>query len=147
MARRMVRVAAEAGADLVKFQTFTAQALVSAAAPKAEYQMRTTPAAESQLAMLQRLELNLDAHRVLMQDCREQGIGFLSTPFDLPSVDLLAALGLQVWKIPSGEITNLPYLRKVGALNQQVILSTGMAELAEWPRLWKCCGRRATPLI
>jgi N,N'-diacetyllegionaminate synthase len=127
----LVDAAAAAGADAVKFQTFRAEAVASRFAPKAEYQKHTTDPAESQVAMLKRLELDRPAHEALLARCRERGIRFLSTPFDLESIDLLVGLGLDVFKIPSGEITNLPYLRRIGSLGAEVILSTGMAELAE----------------
>lgn len=130
-AKKMVDAASAAGADAVKFQTFRAEKLVSRTAPKAEYQKKTTDAAESQLDMIKKLELDEKAHEDLMAYCRKKGIVFLSTPFDLESVDLLEKLGLDTFKIPSGEITNLPYLRKIGCLNKQVILSTGMADLGE----------------
>jgi N,N'-diacetyllegionaminate synthase len=131
LARQLVKVAAEAGADAVKFQTFRADTLVTAAAPKAAYQKQTTAVAESQHAMIKKLELDLAAHELLIEHCSLHQIGFLSSPFDLGSIDLLNALGLPIFKIPSGEITNLPYLRKVGALDKPTIISTGMATLAE----------------
>lgn len=130
-AKKMIAAAAGAGADAVKFQTFTAEHVASAFAPKAGYQERTTGAGESQLAMIQRLELDKKAHRTLLDYCRGKGVLFLSTPFDLGSIDLLADLGMATFKVPSGEITNLPYLRKVGALKKNIILSTGMADLGE----------------
>jgi N,N'-diacetyllegionaminate synthase len=131
MARRLVEEAARAGADAVKFQTFRADSLVSPMAPKADYQKQTTAAQESQYDMLKRLELSHQDHLELMACCRQTGIQFLSSPFDLASIDLLVELGLEIFKVPSGEITNLPYLRKIGGLGRSVILSTGMAELGE----------------
>ena len=131
MAKQLVDEAARAGADAVKFQTFRAEALVSRQTPKAAYQQQTTAADESQFDMIRRLELSPEAHRELIAHCRTAGIQFLSSPFDLGSIDLLAELDLQVFKIPSGEITNLPYLRKVGRLGKRTILSTGMATMAE----------------
>lgn len=131
VAKKLVEAAAKAGADAVKFQTFTADNLVSKQAPKAEYQTQTTAKEESQYAMLKRLELDLEAHKELMRLCVEKGIEFLSTPFDHRSIEVLDALGLETFKIGSGELTNLPYLRKIGALNKQIILSTGMADLGE----------------
>ncbi len=131
MAKRLVQVAVESGADAVKFQTFHAAGLVSRTAEKAAYQQRTTSAAETQYEMLERLELNEPAHRTLQLLCAQTGIQFLSTPFDDPSIDLLAKLGLEIFKVPSGEITNLPYLRRVGGLAKRVILSTGMADMRE----------------
>lgn len=131
MARRLVEEAARAGADAVKFQTFRADSLVSPMAPKADYQKQTTAAQESQYNMLKRLELSHQDHLELMACCRQTGIQFLSSPFDLASIDLLVELGLEIFKVPSGEITNLPYLRKIGGLGRSLILSTGMAELGE----------------
>lgn len=131
LAYKLVDVAVEAGADAVKFQTFKAKKVISRYAEKAEYQKATTDATESQLEMVKKLELNREAHEKLMAYCREKGIEFLSTPFDLESIDLLIELGIKTLKIPSGEITNLPYLRKVGALGKKVIMSTGMATLEE----------------
>ncbi len=130
-AKKMIDMAAWAGADAVKFQTFSADNLVTRNASKAQYQIETTPQSESQYEMVKRLELDLNAHKELMTCCREKGIEFLSTPFDLPSIDLLNGLGLQTFKIPSGEITNLPYLRKIGAFGKGLILSTGMSDLGE----------------
>ncbi len=131
LARKLVDAAVSAGADAVKFQTFKAEKVISRYAPKAEYQTKTTPSSESQLEMVKKLELDDAAHRVLIDYCTEKGILFLSTPFDLDSIDLLHALKLSIFKIPSGEITNLPYLRKVGSLNKKIILSTGMSTLGE----------------
>ncbi len=131
LALALVDAAAEAGADLVKFQTFKAERLVTPQAAKAAYQQETTDAAESQLAMLQRLELDAAAHAALLARCRERGIGFLSTPFDEDSADMLVKMGLEILKIPSGEITNLPYLRHLGGLRKRVLLSTGMCGLDE----------------
>lgn len=131
LARRLIDVAAAAGADLVKFQTFRADKLVTAYASKAEYQSRATDAAESQHAMISKLELTREMHDVLIAHCKSRGIGFFSTGFDVDSIDLLMQLGLQFIKIPSGEITNLPLLRHVGRHAKPVILSTGMAMLSE----------------
>ncbi len=129
MAVKMIEAAADAGADAVKFQTFSADRLVTRTAVKAEYQRETTGAAETQFAMLKRLELSNHDHLVLLNACREKEIEFLSSPFDMDAIDQLQNLGMQRWKIPSGEITNLPYLRKIASLNQQIILSSGMATL------------------
>lgn len=129
-ARQMVQVAAEAGADLVKFQTFSADRLVAVDAPKAAYQVRNTGGG-SQHAMIQQLELSRAAHELLIAECRSSGIGFLSSAFDLESLDLLVELGADRLKVPSGEITNLPYLRRVGSLGRPVILSSGMSTLGE----------------
>ncbi|MEW5743966.1 MAG: N-acetylneuraminate synthase [Nitrospirota bacterium] len=131
IARRMIDAASEAGADAVKFQTFKAERVISRNAPKADYQKKTTGTRESQLEMVNRLELDRKAHRELVTHCRRKRIAFLSTPFDLESIDLLNALGLTIFKIPSGEITNLPYLRKIGGLRKKIILSTGMADMGE----------------
>ena len=131
IAKKLIDVAAEAGANAVKFQTFLADRVVSKSAQKADYQKQTTDKAESHYEMIKRLELDADAHRVLIAYCREKDIRFLSSAFDLESIDLLNKLGLDIFKIPSGEITNLPYLRKIGALKKEIILSTGMADLGE----------------
>ncbi len=131
MALQLVDVAADAGADAVKFQTFTADALVSKTALKADYQKQTTNADESQYAMLKRLELSKEDHLAIIKRCQTRQIQFLSTPFDLSSIALLHTLGMTTYKVPSGELTNLPYLRQVATVAQQVILSTGMANLAE----------------
>jgi len=131
LACELIDVASESGADAVKFQTFKAENLVSKNAEKAEYQKQTTDASESQFDMIKRLELDIDAHKKLIDYCKEKDIMFLSTPFDHESIDLLNELQLQIFKIPSGEITNLPYLRHIGLLNKKVFLSTGMSNLQE----------------
>lgn len=131
LAFKLVDAAARAGADMVKFQTFRAQNLVTRGARKAGYQERQTGTGESQLDMLRRLELDESSHRGLLAHCKASGIGFLSTGFDSQSVDLLLELGVDWLKIPSGEITNLPYLRHIGGAGRQVILSTGMADQDE----------------
>jgi N,N'-diacetyllegionaminate synthase len=131
LARQLIDAAADAGADLVKFQTFNANRQVTGTAKKADYQTQTTDRKESQREMLRRLELTPDMHKELIAHCAERGIGFFSTGFDIESVDLLIALGQDHFKIPSGEITNLPYLRHIGQLRKTVILSTGMATLGE----------------
>jgi len=146
MAIQMVDAAAAAGTDAIKFQTFKADEVISVHALKADYQKETTGAGESQLDMVRKLELNETAHRRLLSRCREKGIQFLSAPFDLDSIDLLAGLGLNVFKIPSGEITNLPYLRKLGLLNKQLILSTGMADLVEIEDALEVLTNSGTPL-
>jgi N-acetylneuraminate synthase len=130
IALELVRVAAEAGADMVKFQTFKAELEISRYAPKAEYQRATTGEGESQLEMVKRYELSLREHEILFSLCRELGIEFFSTPFDLPSVDLLTNLcgeGVKTVKIPSGEITNWPLIHKVGASGKPAVMSTGMS--------------------
>lgn len=131
LALKMVDAAAEAGADAVKFQTFTAENLVSRHAPKADYQVQTTGNSESQFEMLKKLELSRATQKRLVDYCAQRRIIFMSSPFDLDSIDFLKDLSLQIFKIPSGEITNLPYLRKIGAFRKEVILSTGMADLNE----------------
>jgi N,N'-diacetyllegionaminate synthase len=130
-AKDMVDAAAEAGADAVKFQTFKARDMVSKSAVKAAYQKRTTKRSESQFEMIKKLELDEKAHRELIVYCEEKGIIFISSPFDLKSIDLLNNLGFAIFKIPSGEITNLPYLKKIGGLRKRIILSTGMSDLEE----------------
>lgn len=131
LALKLIEAAAQAGADLVKFQSFRAENLVTRGARKANYQERRTGDRESQLEMLRRLELDEKSHHRLLAHCQACGIGFLSTGFDSQSVDLLLELGVDWLKIPSGEITNLPYLRHIGGAGKQVILSTGMADLDE----------------
>ena len=131
LAKQLINAAADAGADLVKFQTFNANRQVTRTAKKADYQTQTTSSTESQHAMLRRLELTEEMHHQLIAHCLTQNIGFLSTGFDTESVDLLVSLGQDCFKIPSGEITNLPYLRHIGQLGKTVILSTGMATLGE----------------
>ena len=131
LAKKLIDVAAKSGANAVKFQTFKAEKLLSKAAEKAEYQKQTTDLSESQFDMLNRLELDLNSHKELISHSKEKGIMFLSTAFDHNSIDLLNDLGLSIFKIPSGEITNLPYLRHIGSLNKNVILSTGMSNLEE----------------
>jgi N,N'-diacetyllegionaminate synthase len=131
MAFQLIDVAVAAGADAVKFQTFKAEKVIAVNAPKAGYQKETTGSDESQLEMVKKLELDETAHIRLHQYCRHKGNQFLSTPFDLESIDLLNRLGLEIFKIPSGEITNLPYLKKMGALKKRLLLSTGMADLGE----------------
>ena len=130
-AKQLIDAAVGAGADAVKFQTFKPEQLVSPAAPKAAYQRRTTDAAESQLEMLQKLELSLEAHRDLQAYCQERGVLFMSTPFDEGSVDLLAELGVPVFKIGSGEVTNWPFLTYIAGKGKPIIFSTGMAYLSE----------------
>lgn len=128
---RMVEAAAAAGADAVKFQTFSAARLATTSAPKAAYQTAATSAAESQRDMLARLELSIDDHAVLARRCAELGIVFMSAAFDVESLRALAALGIDRVKVPSGELTNVPYLREVAGLGLPVLLSTGMATMDE----------------
>lgn len=131
LAKKLIDEASKSGADAVKFQTFKAEKLVSKSAQKAEYQKQTTDKSETQFDMIKKLELNIDDHKELMSYCKFKNIIFLSTPFDHDSIDLLNNLGLEIFKIPSGEITNLPYLRHLGKLNKKVILSTGMSDIGE----------------
>lgn len=131
LAKRLIDVAAGAGADIVKFQTFNADRQVTRTAKKAEYQNQTTDSKESQHEMLRRLELTTEMHKELIAHCAARNIGFFSTGFDIESVDLLVSFGQDHFKIPSGEITNLPYLRHIGRLGKAVILSSGMATLGE----------------
>jgi N,N'-diacetyllegionaminate synthase len=131
MAKKMIEIAAHAGADLVKFQTFNADRLVTHDAAKADYQIITTSSTESQQDMLRKLELTESMHRELIAHCSTQNIGFFSTGFDIESINFLVELGQELFKIPSGEITNLPYLRHVGSLGKTVILSTGMSNMSE----------------
>lgn len=131
MARKMVYAAKEAGADYVKFQTAVPELVISSIADKAEYQKSTTDAGESQLDMCRAIHLPLKDYVELKELCREVGIGFMSTPFDLVSIDFLADLGQDYFKVPSGEISNLPYLRRIAEKGIPVILSTGMSTLDE----------------
>jgi N-acetylneuraminate synthase len=131
MARELIDVAVEAGADAVKFQTFHADQLVTPEAPKAEYQLQTTGDNESQLEMLRRLELSEESHEELKSYCHDRGIIFLSTPFDEKAVDLLDGLGVPAFKISSGDLTNSPLLEHVARKGKPVILSTGMSEISE----------------
>jgi N,N'-diacetyllegionaminate synthase len=131
LAKKLVDAAAEAGADYVKFQTFKAEKISSKNAAKAEYQKQTTSVTESQLDMLKKLELTKEDHLTLIEYCKQKSIQFLSTPFDLDSISLLQNLGIKLGKIPSGEITNLPYLEKMAKSFDELIMSTGMAELSE----------------
>lgn len=132
LAKKLVAEAAAAGADLVKFQTFLAKNMAVTTAPKAEYQKKTTGSGENQLDMLRELELSRADHEVLIEECRRHGIGFFSTAFDPDSFDMLSKLDcLELIKIPSGELTNLPLLRYMTGLGKPVLLSTGMANLGE----------------
>jgi N,N'-diacetyllegionaminate synthase len=131
LALQLVDAAKASGADAVKFQTFRADLLATRSAHKAAYQERTTGRAESQFEMLQRLELDAASHRRLIDHCREIGIQFLSSPFDIQSADLLATLDVPLYKVPSGEITNLPFLEHLARKGRPLILSTGMSTLGE----------------
>jgi N,N'-diacetyllegionaminate synthase len=131
LAKKLIDVASISGANAVKFQTFNAESLVVKNAQKADYQRQTKDPSESQFDLLKQLELDEETHKELIAYCQEKDIMFLSSPFDHKSIDLLSNLGLQIFKIPSGEITNLPYLRHIGSLGKRVILSTGMSNLKE----------------
>ncbi len=131
LAKRLVDEAVKAGVDYVKFQTFKAKNLVSFSAEKADYQKETTSTDESQFEMIKKLELNINAHKELVEYCNFRGIRFISTPFDLDSIDLLFDLGVDFYKIGSGEITNYPYLKKIASKGLPVVLSTGMSNLDE----------------
>lgn len=131
LAKKLVDCAAQAGADCVKFQTFCAEQVISSAAPKAEYQKGTTGSEGSQLDMVKKLELSYDAFVILKEYCQSREIDFLSTPFDLSSIRFLDKLGLPFWKIPSGEVTNYPYLAEIGRTRRPVVMSTGMCTLEE----------------
>ncbi len=131
-ALRLIDIAANAGVDYIKFQTFKAENLVSVTAKKAEYQIQNTGnAEENQLQMLKKLELSEEQHEHLIAYCKEKNVKFFSTAFDLDSLKYLHSVGLDMVKIPSGEITNLPYLRKAALLFKKVILSTGMSTMQE----------------
>ena len=131
LAKKLVEVAAAAGADYVKFQTFKAEKLVSKNAMKADYQQATTGAEEKQWEMLKRLELSEEDHHALLRHCQEHHIKFLSTAFDPDSIQFLNSLGIDLFKVPSGELTNWPYLRTIARQGKPVILSTGMATVGE----------------
>lgn len=132
LAKRLVDEAVIAGADIIKFQTFKAEKLVSKAAKQAEYQRHNIGNKDdSQFSMLKKLELTDKQHEILVDYCRNKGIRFFSTAFDLDSIDYLHSLGLGLWKIPSGEITNYPYIKKIAQFREPVIMSTGMCELTD----------------
>ena len=131
LAKKLIDKAVEGGADIVKFQTCKAENVISRYADKAEYQKVTTGEADSQLEMVRKLMLTYEEYGQLKKYCDEKGIEFLSTAFDLPSVDYLHSIGMKRWKIPSGEITNLPLLIKIAKLHEPIIMSTGMSELSE----------------
>ena len=131
LAKKMVDAAKEAGADYVKFQTFNPKKLVSQYAEKAEYQKKTTGSDETQLQMLQKLTLTEDNFLSLRDYCMEVGIGFISTPFDLDSIVFLETFDMDFWKVPSGEVTNLPYLEAIARTKRKVVMSTGMCDINE----------------
>lgn len=145
MARQLVAAAAAAGADIVKFQTFSARKLVTSGAAKAAYQIATTGNQEGQLDMIRKLELSRQDHKVLIDECRRHGIRFFSTAFDTDSFDMLMELGLDMVKIPSGELTNLPLLRHMTRHGLPVMLSTGMATLGEVEAALDVIERNGTP--
>ena len=145
IAKKLIDVAAEAGADLVKFQTFSGDRLATSIAKQAEYQIQNTEEIIPQRTMLQKLELDENMHEVLIQHCEDRGIGFFSTGFDIESVNLLIKLGQKRFKIPSGEITNLPLLRHIGKQKKQVILSTGMATFVEIENAIEALEHAGTP--
>jgi N,N'-diacetyllegionaminate synthase len=145
LAKRLVDAAVEAGADLVKFQTFSADRLVTRTAGKADYQTQVTDANETQHAMLRRLELSKEMHEELIAHCLSRKIGFFSTGFDIESINLLVRLGQTMFKIPSGEVTNLPYLRHIGRLGKEVILSTGMSNLGDVEAALNALDQAGTP--
>ncbi|MBD5522991.1 MAG: N-acetylneuraminate synthase [Lachnospiraceae bacterium] len=144
IAKKLIESASQAGADAVKFQTFQADKLVCRKAEKAEYQLKNTQSDESQFDMLKKLELTEEMHRQLIDECWKRKIQFLSTPFDLDSISLLEKMGMQTYKIPSGEITNYPYLCKIGNMHKKVILSTGMCEMDEIKQAVRVLGEHGT---
>lgn len=133
IAKQLVDKAVEAGVDIIKFQTFKAEKLVSKSARQAEYQKKNigNKTDDSQLNMLKKLELSEKDHQILIDYCKQKGIQFFSTAFDMESIDYLHSLNLGLWKIPSGEITNYPYLKQVAQYHEPVILSTGMCEMED----------------
>lgn len=145
MAKRLIDAAASAGADLVKFQTFNAEQISIKTAPKADYQLLQTDKDQTQFSMLKQLELTPRMHEELIDYCNEKKIGFFSTAFDIKSLDYLARLGLNRFKIPSGEITNLPYLRRIGQFGRPIIMSTGMATMDEIGAALEALERAGTP--
>lgn len=131
LAKKLIEIASDAGADYVKFQTFIASNCVSKIAKKAKYQLQNTLVDENQLDMIKKLELSKQDHEILINHCKKHSIKFLSTAFDLESIEFLSSLNLDFFKIPSGEITNFPYLKKIASYDKKIILSTGMATLGE----------------
>lgn len=146
-AKKMVLAAKEAGADYVKFQTFLPEKLVSKYARKADYQKQTMKQGESQLEMLQKLTLTQEDFLELKEYCQKHGIGFLSTPFDLESIHFLDKLDMDFWKLPSGEVTNMPYLLEIGRTGKPVVMSTGMCELEEVAAAVDCLRKAGTKEI
>ncbi|WP_281350057.1 N-acetylneuraminate synthase [Pandoraea anhela] len=144
--RRLVDVAAQADADFVKFQTFRTEALVTRTAQKADYQKRTTGHSESQFEMLKKLELDEDAFRDLAAYAKSKRIGFLSTPFDIESARFLATLGVTAFKVSSGDLTNIPFLRELATMGLPIILSSGMATLGEIEEAVEACEKAGVPI-
>lgn len=130
-AKKLIEAASDAGADYIKFQTFSAEKVVLKNAGQAEYQKKNLGKDTSQYELLKKLELGKEDHRLIIGYCQSHSISFFSTAFDMDSIDFLISLNIPVWKVPSGEITNLPYLKKIGSLSKPVFLSTGMATLGE----------------
>lgn len=145
LAKQLIDAAADADADVVKFQTFQANQLVTNQAEQALYQQKAIGKKQSQLSMLQQLELKPDQHEKLVNYCKHRNIEFLSTAFDPESIELLASLQIKRWKIPSGEITNVPYLRRIGSQRKPIILSTGMANLGEIEAAIKVLEKAGSP--
>ena len=132
LAKQLVDKAVEAGVDYIKFQTFKASKLVTKTAKKAEYQQRNIGGTDdNQYMMLKKLELSEEAHSVLIDYCQKKGIKFFSTAFDVDSIEYLHTLGIKLWKIPSGEVTNYPFLKKIASYNEKTILSTGMCDMVD----------------
>ena len=146
IAKKLILEAKASGADAIKFQTFKAKNIVSESALKAEYQKKTTEKSETQYHMIKKLELTETAHLELKNYCQEIEITFLSSPFDREGVKFLNKLGLSTFKIPSGEITNIPYLKEIGSLNKNVLMSTGMANLGEIETALNILQNAGTPL-
>lgn len=147
LAKKMVDVAKHAGVDYIKFQTFVPEKLVSKFVEKAEYQKKTTGADESQLSMLKKLTLTNDNFKEIKDYCQEVGIGFISTPFDTESIDFLESFDMDFWKVPSGEVTNLPYLEAIAKTKRKVIMSTGMCDIGEINEAVKVLEENGTPEI
>lgn len=147
LAFQLIDKAVETGADCVKFQTFKTEEMISRYAEKAEYQKISTGAGESQFDMVKKLELSFDNFRQLEAHCRKKRILFLSTPFDIPSIDFLEEFMMPFWKIPSGEITNLPYLIRIAQTKKDVVLSTGMSNMDEITEAVRILRRNGTPNI
>jgi len=147
LAKKMVDAAKSAGVDYIKFQTFVPDKLVSKFAEKAEYQKETTGADESQLSMLKKLTLTNDNFKEIKDYCQKVGIGFISTPFDLESIEFLETFDMDFWKVPSGEVTNLPYLEAIAKTKRKVIMSTGMCDIEEINEAVKVLEDNGTPEI